>query len=320
MSKVFIKRLVIFSAILLSSTALFSQQLPLYSQYMMNDFYINPAIAGTKEYAPIVLGVHKQWVGIKEAPSTQTVSGHTSLYHSTMGLGGILFHDKYGPSSEIGLKVAYSYIFKITRHDRISLGLAAECYQYKLDERNFEPTWYDDPSLSYLIEKTIIPDATFGVYAYGKRYYASLSVGNLFQSKMKVNQNIKENKMVRHYFLYGGYRFNFDSKKKRNKVSDFEIEPSVLFKMTELTPLQADINLKFFIKQDYWFGFSVRTGEAFNTSDSFSVNIGVKHKQYFFGWTTDITVSDLSNYSWGSQEFIFGVNIGEQTKRHRSFF
>lgn len=311
MGKEFTKKLIIAaSVILLSSSALLAQQLPLFSQYMMNDFYINPAIAGTKEYAPIVLGVHKQWVGMKEAPSTQTVSGHTSLYHKTMGLGGVLFHDKYGPSSEIGFKAIYSYIFQITRHDKISLGISAECYQYKLDQRNFDPTWYDDPSLTYLIEKTIIPDASFGVYAYGKHYYASLTGANLFQSKMKVNQNIKDNKMVRHYFLFGGYRFVFE----KNNKTDFELEPSVMMKMTELTLPQFDINLKFFIKQDYWFGVSVRP------KDSFIVNVGVKYKQYYFGYAYDVTFSDLSNYTWGSQEFIFGVNIGENNRKHRSFF
>jgi len=315
MSKSLIKVLIVVAtAIFLSNSALHAQQLPLFSQYMMNDFYINPAVAGTKDYSPIVLGVHKQWVGMKEAPSTQTVSGHTSLYHGKMGLGGILFHDKYGPSSEIGFKAVYSYIIEYKRNHFFSFGLSAECYQYKLDQRNFDPTWYDDPSLTYLIEKTIIPDATFGFYAYGKgtgkNYYASLTAANLFQSKMKVNQNIKENKMVRHYFLFGGYRFEF----KKNKKTDFELEPSIMIKTTEKTLPQFDINLKFFIKHDYWFGISVRPG------DSFIANVGVKYKQYYFGYAYDVTFSDLSNYTWGSQEFIFGVNIGENSRKHRSFF
>ncbi len=315
MSKEFVRKIIVaVSMMMLFSSVLLAQQLPLYSQYMMNDFYINPAIAGTKDYAPIVLGVHKQWVGMKEAPSTQTVSGHTSLYHRTMGLGGILFHDKYGPSSEIGFIATYSYIFQITRHDKISLGLAGQCYQYKLDQRNFDPTWYDDPSLTYLIEKTVIPDATFGVYAFGKHYYASLTAANLFQSKMKVNQHIKENKMVRHYFLFGGYRFAFEGKKGNKNAPDFELEPSIMIKTTELTLPQFDINLKFFIKQDYWFGISVRPG------DSFIANVGVKYKIYYFGYAYDVTFSDLANYTWGSQEFIFGVNIGENTHKHRSFF
>ena len=91
MSKEFRKKLIVVAiAIFLCNSALFAQQLPLFSQYMMNDFYINPAVAGTKDYAPIVIGVHKQWVGMKEAPSTQTLSGHTSLYHKQMG-----FHHQF---------------------------------------------------------------------------------------------------------------------------------------------------------------------------------------------------------------------------------
>lgn len=287
-----------------------AQQLPLFSQYMMNDFYINPAVAGSKSYSPIVLGVHKQWVGLKETPSTQTVSGHTSLVNNTMGVGGILFHDKYGPSSELGLKAIYAYHFHIDRLNKISLGLSIECYQFKLDQRDFNPTTYDDPSLTYLIEKTIIPDASFGVYAYGKRYYASITGANLFQSKMKINQNIKENKMVRHYFIFGGYKFSFE----KNKKTEIELEPSLLFKFTEKTPLQVDVNLKCFIKQDYWIGVSVRP------KDSFIVSLGVKYKQYYFGYAYDVTFSDLANYTIGSQEFIFGVNINETTRKHRSFF
>ncbi|MCF0206762.1 MAG: PorP/SprF family type IX secretion system membrane protein [Bacteroidales bacterium] len=188
--------------------------------------------------------------------------------------------------------------------------MAAECYQYKLDQRGFDPKWYDDPALTYVIEKTVIPDASFGVYAYGKKYYAGLSASNLFQSKMKVNQHVKENKMVRHYFLYGGYRFVFEKSKK----TDFALEPSVLLKMTETPLLQVDVNLKFIIKNDYWFSFSVRP------KDSFIASVGVKYKNYYFGYAYDITFSELSSYTWGSQEFIFGVNIGENNRKHRSFF
>ena len=40
------------------------QQLPLYSQYMLNDFAINPALAGSKSYSPIRLNVRNQWAGL----------------------------------------------------------------------------------------------------------------------------------------------------------------------------------------------------------------------------------------------------------------
>lgn len=57
-------------------TDLYAQQLPLYSQYMMNSFLLNPAIAGSVDYFPVILTARRQWVGINNGPSTQAISTH----------------------------------------------------------------------------------------------------------------------------------------------------------------------------------------------------------------------------------------------------
>lgn len=285
-----------------------AQQLPLYSQYMLNDFFYNPAIAGSKEFSPILLSIHKQWIGMKDSPSTQTLSGHTMLANNNVGLGAIIFNDNFGPENHIGIQAIYSYHFHIDRLNKISLGLAAIAQQYKMDQRFFNLTIFDDPAITYMIEKTIVPDATFGVYAYGKKYYAGITASHLFQSKLKINRNIDDNKMVRHYFVMGGYKFSFPNSPQ------FELEPSVLMKTTEITPPQFDINVKFFYDKDYWFGMSIRPG------DSFIASLGFKYNQYYFGYAYDFTFSDLSSYTYGSQEIIFGMNIGENTRKSRSFF
>jgi type IX secretion system PorP/SprF family membrane protein len=238
--------------VLAGTAYLNAQQLPLYSQYMLNDFFINPAIAGSKSYSPVLLSIHKQWIGIKDSPSTQTLSGHTMLANNNVGIGAIIFNDDFGPESHIGLQAIYSYHFHIDRLNKISLGLAAIAFQYKMDQRFFNLTIYDDPAITYMVEKTIVPDATFGVYAYGKRYYGGITASHLFQSKLKINRNIEENKMVRHYFVMGGYKFIFPNSPQ------LEIEPSVLMKMTEITPPQFDINVKMYYDKDYWFGMSIR--------------------------------------------------------------
>ncbi|NLA24299.1 MAG: type IX secretion system membrane protein PorP/SprF [Bacteroidales bacterium] len=295
------------SLLLLPFTGM-SQQLALYSQYFLNEFVINPAVAGSSKYTPIKLSVHKQWVGINDTPSTQSVSGHTLLENKTVGLGGILFHDSFGPVSHLGVQAVYSYHFWLDRNNRVSLGLAAIAMQYKMDQRFFELTHYDDPAISYMIEKTFIPDATFGVHFYGKKYWAGFSAAHLFQSKLKINRNLTENRMVRHYFAMGGYKFSFPN------APQFNLEPSVMVKMTERTPLQVDVNLRFYYDEDYWFGMSIRPNDAFIAA------FGVKINRYYLGYAYDFTFSDLANYTIGSQEIVFGVNIGESVKRGRSFF
>ena len=56
-----------------------AQQVPLYSQYMMNGFLLNPAVAGSEGYTAVNLTVREQWLGLKDAPKTQALSGQTRM-------------------------------------------------------------------------------------------------------------------------------------------------------------------------------------------------------------------------------------------------
>ena len=72
------KKILIVTAILLTVMSFSkAQQMPLYSQYMLNGFLLNPAMAGNVDYIPLRLTVRQQWVGITDAPSTQAISGRS---------------------------------------------------------------------------------------------------------------------------------------------------------------------------------------------------------------------------------------------------
>ena len=49
----------------LACSATFAQQVPMYSQYIMNGFLINPSIAGRDGYTTVNLTVREQWVGLE---------------------------------------------------------------------------------------------------------------------------------------------------------------------------------------------------------------------------------------------------------------
>ena len=71
-----------------------AQQSPLYTQYMLNDFVINPAIAGSKPFFPLRLNAREQWAGLGSfAPSTQSLSFHAPVGDGRIGLGGLIFNN-----------------------------------------------------------------------------------------------------------------------------------------------------------------------------------------------------------------------------------
>lgn len=274
-----------------------AQQLPYYSQYMFSDYFINPAVAGSKDEYLASLSLRNQWTGFKGAPNTQT-AGIYGPWGRNMGIGGLLFNHSTGPISRSGLQLSYSYHIDISTDSRLGFGLAGMFYQHTLRKNELVPDVGDDPALLGEKERIIAPDAAFGTYYYSKKYYAGFSVPQLFQNKLNYNsfnKSIKENKLVRHYFLNGGYRFEIND--------NFDIEPSLLVKAVVNAPVQFDINSRVTYKDLVWLGTSYRNKE------SVVVMLGATKNNFVVGYSYDITLSNIKKHSSGSHEIFLGLKI-----------
>ncbi len=273
-----------------------SQQLPLYSQYMMNGFLLNPAMAGAEKHIPIRLTARQQWAGITDAPATYALSGHTPIGES-MGAGGYVFTDMFGPTKRTGIQGSYSYHLTLGNDLKLGLGLSLSAFQYSLDETSLVSIESGDDAISGAVESTFVPDANFGAYLYSEKYFVGLAVQQLVQLDIQLGENSDNvNQMVRHYFITGGYTFDAGS--------DFKVQPSLLLKGTESSPFQVDVNVKAIYKDNYWMGISYRT------SDAVIALLGVKYDKYYFGYAFDFTLSNISNYTTGSHEIMLGINLG----------
>eukprot|EP01035_Chromulina_nebulosa_P056849 gene56849-77913_t len=56
-----------------------AQQRPHYTQYILNNYIINPAVAGIENYTDIKASHRHQWVGIQDAPVTTYLTIHGSI-------------------------------------------------------------------------------------------------------------------------------------------------------------------------------------------------------------------------------------------------
>lgn len=294
------KKLIIIIAIVVTGSLLKAQQLPLYSQYMLNSFLINPAIAGSSDFVPIILTARSQWTGIENAPQTQAISGHTRL--GNMGVGGYLFNDSYGPIRSTGLQASYAYHIDLGAFGtKLSMGVSASAFQYKLDKTDIVVSDVNDFLLNDSRDKVLIPDANFGAYLYNKHFFAGVSGAQLFQYKVKFSNNPDQySKVTRHYFATAGYRFIINDL--------FMVEPSVLVKTTEATPVQVDFNARAYYKSNYWAAVSYRTGDAAVAM------FGVRYSRYIFGYAYDFTLSEIQHYTSGSHELMVGIDLGDPDK------
>jgi type IX secretion system PorP/SprF family membrane protein len=284
----------------------YSQQLPLYSQFMFNNFLLNPGITGSVDYLPVRITARQQWVGIKGAPSTQAISAHYLLQNQKFGIGGFIFNDKFGPISQTGLQASCAYHLPIVSIDsKLGLGLAFKLFQFKFDESGLTTIEPNDVSVTGTKITKLIPDADFGAYLYNEKYFAGLSISQLVQFKVDLGENnLDNNKIIRHYYINGGYKISVNE--------EFEVEPSLLIKGTMRTPWQVDINAKGIYKNMYWGGLSYRT------SKDIVFMVGLKYQKFYFGYAFDYTFTSIKNYSNGSHEILVGYNVFEGKNRGSS--
>lgn len=306
------------------------QQMPIYSQYIMNGFLINPSFAGRDGYTSLNLTVREQWAGLAQSPSTYALSFQTRLLKDSyisqsttvkkklirptkggqVGIGGYLFNDNNGIMHRTGLQGAYSYSIPMGKEEddysrSLSFGLALIAYHYavKLDNLIYD---LDDPYLNNYNRSVFITDFNFGVNYSTSRYYAGFAMTNLFRGSLMFSKNA-DNKHTElgHYFLTGGIKLPLSG--------NWLIEPSAFIKSSDLffKSIQLDLTSRVYYRNDYWAGLSWRT------NDAIIVMLGLKYDRFYFAYAFDFTLTEIRRQSLGSHEISLAVKFGTSARRYR---
>src|ERR1700741_3725136 len=88
---IFGKKFVINSLCVLIASCAYAQQQPYYTQYILNNLILNPALAGIENYWDCKASYRNQWVGLNGAPTTLYLT-----VHATLGKGDL---DKRTPTT-----------------------------------------------------------------------------------------------------------------------------------------------------------------------------------------------------------------------------
>jgi type IX secretion system PorP/SprF family membrane protein len=298
------KKLLYITVIVLLVNQIQGQQLPQYTQYMLNDLAINPAVAGKNDYADVRSNNRYQWVGITDAPRTYMLTLHSPLKNRHMGLGTHIYTDIVGPTRRVGIKVAYAYHIKIAEKTRISLGLNAGIQQWGIDGHKLYLHDAGDDNLLTQYQTRIVPDFGAGLYVHNEKWYIGFSAPQLYQSPIKLYPNgDHKGRLVTHFLLNGAYKFDIND--------DFKIEPSFLAKYASPAPVKLDVGARVIYKEQVWLGGGYRH------NDAFTALVGFMYKNYLMiGYSYDFTTTNIKRYSTGTHELMLGLRFSKQQSKH----
>ncbi len=287
-----------------------SQQQTQLTNFMLHQYLYNPAYAGTFQGMQFNAGYRNQWTGFDGAPKTYMASGYGTLKKQPqMAVGGLITNDQMGLLNRTSIYGSYSYHLKLNDKWKIGFGLSVGFVQYNVKAYNAKPYDKDDNFLASSILNANAFDANGGFHLYSKKFFFGASGQQLPDGKIYWNNTI--GKLTPIFYLYSGYTFTLDKKKK-----EYTLQTSILLRFNNPSPFEIEYNMKLAYKSMLWVGTSFRHAKT-NTSlgkkwqnNSFCALLGVTiSKQFTMGYSYDIAMSNIRNYNNGSHELILTYTL-----------
>lgn len=293
-----------------------AQQFPVYTQYLFNEYIMNPAVAGTIDCTPIRLSYRNQWSGFTDmqgnnvAPKTFAFSAHTPI-SDNIGVGGFLYNDVTGPISQTSAQLSYSWRTCLSKEtcfwDKkkfMSLSYGTRILQFSYDDTQ-TTSWNEyfglaaDPVLPNVIETDFLVSHSVASYFYTEYFYGGFSAQNLFARPLNIKSDLNyDNRLTPEYNFIAGAYLPF------SQDQSLAVEPSILTKTTSWSETQIDIGLRFIYQNSVYAGLVYRTSEV-----AYGFLFGVEAGDMFFGYSYDTAVEGISNYSGGTHELALGINL-----------
>ena len=294
------KKIVILS-LLFAALGAHSQQDAMFTHYMYNTLWLNPAYAGTRD-AFTVTGIHRsQWVGFDGAPQDQTFTMHSPFANGKMGLGLSIQNDRIGPTRNTFIAADYAYHIKLNKKSKLGLGLKGMVNIFNNNTGSLKLENQTQPDLAVAENyQTITPNFGAGVYYYRERFYAGISPPKLLENKMGIyTDNYNE---IRHYFFIIGAVFNINK--------NLKFKPTCFVKATKASPIQGDFTGNFVINEKLTTGFMYRTGDGAGLLVNYSFT-----DQLTLGYSFDWSIANTTGkYNVGSHEIMIRYDLISLTK------
>lgn len=314
---------------------LFAQQRPHYTQYILNNYILNPALTGIENYTDVKLSYRNQWVGFPGAPQTMYISAHgpigkkdyrtnatsfqvpgenprgTSYWEEYTaaephhGVGASVVNYKTGYISRITATASYAYHLGLTPKINLSAGFAAGITSFTLDISKADLANPIDPAVGVLsteLRKTR-PELSAGLWLYSDKFFAGLSAQQIIPQRVALVNNAlyKGSALVPHFFATAGYRFLVSE--------DVNVLPSVMLRYISSMPTFVDLNVKAQYQDKFWVGGNYRIKEGFAAMAGFHVS-----NTFNISYSYDVNNSNylLQFMQRGTHEVVLGFLIGNK--------
>lgn len=298
------KKLSFIIVLLIIGKSLLAQQDPQFSQFMFNNFFLNPAFAGVEGQTKLTALHRSQWLGYQSsfgdggAPTTQLLSMTTPIYKLNSGFGAYIINDNLGPQNNLEIQAAYAYHYPL-KDMKLSFGLRAGIFSQSLNYDQYRAINPDDPLIVNKNgrESQIRPDLAAGVFLKHEKFYGGISFNHITKAEFDFGVADSRNALQSHMVITGGYYYDLNF--------DITLMPSAIIK-SDLNTYSFDLGVVAFYKDTMWGGLSFRQSDAAIILLGYSL---LKDKSLKFGYGFDYIIKGQNAKQPTSHEFMLTYEL-----------
>ncbi|HIP35298.1 MAG TPA: type IX secretion system membrane protein PorP/SprF [Crocinitomix sp.] len=310
------KRLIIISLFSLLMQSSFAQQQFVYTNYLLNNYYYNPAIVGSVNYHQANIGYRKQWVGFDGSPATFNANFYGS-YKNQMkhGYGVSLNTDKAGLMQRTAFYVNYAYHIDLNDKVKLALGVRPGYLLYNVKLYNAILADVGDDILTGNILTSNAFDLASGLNLYSNKFFIQAGMHQMLGKAVKFTDF--NDGLSKQFTFIGGYNYQVKKKKqegdeniqentqhdtiptKERTIEKFVFQPSLMVRYTKPIPAQLSFMFKTTYNDKLWLGLSFRTQDAAGFSAGINVN-----ERFIVGYAYDYAFGQVKGFQGGSHEIM----------------
>lgn len=308
-----------------------AQQLPQFSQYMLNPYVINPAASSMHSDVDMAMGFRQQWTGFDGAPQTYYVGGTVNIGRKPQStgysygipisnrrmmnsgiterkskhvVGGLAAVDEYGAFQRSSVMASYSYHHPIGDSYYLSVGTSLGWYGMNFGSGNVILENPNDNTYNDFIAngtRANLFDINAGAMLYSDRLFVGYSIYQIGENQIELGNNgapagLSDTRLAVHHFAMAGYRFTL--------TDQIDLTPSTMFKLRGPAPPSFDINVKADFNERVFVGLSYRYEDAVSILGGVHINDWLR-----VAYAYDYVTSQINNLSSGSHEIVLGVRF-----------
>lgn len=296
--RILFDRILSLTLLLLAGTSIsgFSQQDPVYTQYMNNLLAIQPAYAGISDALNFTGLSRAQWIGFDGAPNTNTLTISGPVPRFNVGLGFSIVNDTWGPIKQNGVYIDYAFRVKVSGNQFLSFGLKGGFNTYQANLTDLAIWDSPDKVFAYDIKFKFLPNVGVGILWHSDRFFLGASSPKILKNNVESDDGASVYHEVLHFYGMGGYVFFI------NDILKFKT--TVLYCWVQNLPSYTDISANFLLYDRVWVGATYRFKNSYGLIFQFSVNPQLK-----FGYSYDLMTYRPTQVSSGTHEFMISYDF-----------